>query len=219
MNLRKVSPKREYVWDEGIAYAVGLITTDGNLSPDGRHIDLTSKDVEQLKNFMICIGKQVPLGTKISGYTGKRTPRIQFSDVALYRFLMQAGLRPAKSKTLGALQIPAKYFYSFLRGHFDGDGYFYSYWDKRWKNSFMYYLAFTSASPNHLRWLREKLQTLLGVHGHITKAKKQSAEQLKYAKREAAIILHKMYPNARVTCLTRKRLKVLRVFASIGLTL
>ena len=35
-------------WTSELAYAVGLLTTDGSLSKDGRHIDLTSKDVEQL---------------------------------------------------------------------------------------------------------------------------------------------------------------------------
>ncbi len=34
-------------WTANLAYAVGLITTDGCLSKDGRHIDLTSKDLEQ----------------------------------------------------------------------------------------------------------------------------------------------------------------------------
>ena len=33
-------------WNHDFAYAIGLITTDGNLSPDGRHINLTSKDEE-----------------------------------------------------------------------------------------------------------------------------------------------------------------------------
>lgn len=31
-------------WSPEIAYAVGLLTTDGSLSIDGRHIDFTSKD-------------------------------------------------------------------------------------------------------------------------------------------------------------------------------
>ena len=219
MSLRKKREIRTYTWNYKLAYAVGLLTTDGNLSPDGRHIDLTSKDIEQLKNFSTCIGREIRLSTKTSGFTGKQTPRLQFSDIAFYRFLLSIGLRPAKSKTMGALKVPSKYFFDFLRGHFDGDGYFYSYWDKRWKSSHMFYLAFTSASPKHIRWLREKIQTHLGVHGHITKAKKQNVEQLKYAKREAEVILRKIYPNSRAICLTRKRLKVSRVFASIGRTL
>lgn len=40
-----MKPKGKPVkWSPKIAYAVGLITTDGSLSKDGRHIDLTSKD-------------------------------------------------------------------------------------------------------------------------------------------------------------------------------
>ena len=39
-------------WNKNLAYAVGLITTDGCLSKDGRHIDLTSKDINLLKDFL-----------------------------------------------------------------------------------------------------------------------------------------------------------------------
>jgi len=31
------------IWSADFAYAVGLLTTDGSLSIDGRHINLTSK--------------------------------------------------------------------------------------------------------------------------------------------------------------------------------
>ena len=38
-------------WSSNFAYAIGLLVTDGNLSTDGRHINLTSKDLEQIKNY------------------------------------------------------------------------------------------------------------------------------------------------------------------------
>jgi len=59
-------------WSSEFAYALGLLATDGNLSPDGRHFDFTSKDKEQLRNFMKCLGIKVKIGYKISGYTGKK---------------------------------------------------------------------------------------------------------------------------------------------------
>lgn len=31
-------------WSPKFAYCIGLITSDGNLSKDGRHISFTSKD-------------------------------------------------------------------------------------------------------------------------------------------------------------------------------
>src|SRR3989344_1512456 len=135
----KPKNKVKIQWSPEFAYAIGLLTTDGNLSPDGRHIDFTSKDLEQLNNFMKCTSIKVKIGFKISGFTGMKTTRIQFGDINFYKFLLSIGLTPRKSKTLGAIDIPNKYFFDFLRGHFDGDGSFYSYWDPRWRSSFMFY--------------------------------------------------------------------------------
>ena len=36
-------------WGSDFAYVVGLITTDGSLSKDKRHIDFTSKDLELIR--------------------------------------------------------------------------------------------------------------------------------------------------------------------------
>lgn len=47
--------QREIVWTPELAYAVGLITTDGSLSSDGRHIDFTSNDKELINTFKKCL--------------------------------------------------------------------------------------------------------------------------------------------------------------------
>jgi hypothetical protein len=43
-------------WNTNLAYAIGLITTDGSLSSDGRHIIFVSKDVALIKTFKRCLG-------------------------------------------------------------------------------------------------------------------------------------------------------------------
>lgn len=202
-----------------MAYAVGLLATDGCLSGDGRHLELTSKDREQLENFRICVGIKNKITTKISGYTGKSYTRIQFSDVTLYRFLTRIGLTPAKSKTIGKLIIPRRYFFDFLRGAFDGDGSFYSYMDPRWKSSYMFYTAFTSASMEHIQWLRASMSQYLGIKGHITNDGRGITHQLKYAKRESLKILGKMYRKDTSMFLTRKRLKIDKALHIIGMKL
>ena len=68
-------------WSHNIAYVVGLITTDGNLSIDGRHIDFTSKDIQLIKTFKKCLGIKNKIGLKISGFSDKKYFRIQFGDV------------------------------------------------------------------------------------------------------------------------------------------
>lgn len=211
MGLRGSKPKGKVKikWSPNFAYAIGLLATDGHISKDRRHIDLTSKDREQIENFMNCLDIKNKIGTKLSG-SKKPAYRFQFGDVLFYGFLLQIGLTPKKSKTIGALKIPKKYFFDFLRGSFDGDGSFYSYYDPRWKSSFMYYLVFVSASKEHIDWLREQSRKILGVVGHITQDGRKRTYQLKYAKREALKILKKMYYGRTVACLSRKRLKVER---------
>lgn len=203
---RKPLGKIRIEWSANFAYALGLIATDGCLYKDGRHLSLTSNDIEQLENFKKCLGITANISYKPSGYTGKPSPHLQFGDVLLFRFLLSIGFMPNKTKIIGKLGIPEEYFFDFLRGHHDGDGSFYAYWDPRWKSSYMFYLTFISASQNHIRWLQEYIQALLNVSGRITKAR--SIYQLRFAKKESLLLLKKMYYSKGVMCLSRKRKKI-----------
>lgn len=210
------SSKINFQWSSDMAYAVGLLTTDGSLSIDGRHIELTSKDLEQLENFKRCLGITAKIAYKKSGSSRNTCMRIQFGDVIFYKFLLRIGLKPAKTKTLQKIKIPKKYFFDFLRGCFDGDGTFYSYWDKRWKSSFMYYLALYSASFNFLNWIHNEVKKELGINGHLSTVPIKSTIVLRYAKREALILLKHIYGSADCTCLSRKRLKIISALNIIG---
>ena len=221
MGLRGPKPQGRISteWSPNLAYAIGLLATDGCLSKDGRHLELTSKDREQLENFRLCLRINNRITTKTSGYTGKLYTRIQFGDVSFYRFLTDIGLTPAKSKTLGKLDIPPQHFFDFLRGAFDGDGTFYSYWDPRWKSSFMFYTAFASASLAHIDWIRASLLRYLDVKGHVTRDGRGITYQLKYAKTESLKVLSRMYRRDTAIYLKRKRLKIERALHIIGMKL
>lgn len=220
MGLRGSKPKRgEVIWSERIAYAVGLMATDGCLSNDGRHLELSSKDREQLSNFLICIDREVTISKKKSGFTDKEFYRIQFSDVTLYRFLESIGLTPRKTLTMGALSVPDEFFFDFLRGHHDGDGSFYSYFDPRWKSSFMFYLSFVSASEAHVVWLRKRIHHLSGVKGHVTTDRNRGIYQLKFGKAESMVILARMYARGSSVHLRRKRLKIQSALRIVGQSL
>ena len=196
-------------WSPEFAYAIGLLTTDGNLSSDRRHMSLVSKDMEQILNFKKCLELKVVIGKSSNGkHDDQKYYRVQFGDVIFFRFLISIGLHPKKSKTLREIMMPKKYFFDFLRGHFDGDGCFYSYWDKRWKSSFMFYTVFVSASKEHIDWLRTEIASRLKIHGHVTKAVKSSVYQLKYAKGESLRLLPEIYYDRQVVCLSRKRIKI-----------
>ena len=209
MKKRGPQPKKiiNEKWRPNLAYAIGLLATDGCLSSDGLLIDLTSKDREQLLNFSKCVGVNFFIGNKWN-FKGNKYLRIQFKNRIFYNFLLSIGLTSKKSLTIGKLKIPPKFFFDFLRGCFDGDGSFYSYWDPRWRSSHMFYVIFASASKKYIFWLRKELKFRLGVFGHVGKDGKGFTFQLKYAKKEALEIIKKMYYNQKVICLSRKRIKI-----------
>ena len=195
-------------WSNNLAYVIGLITTDGNLSKDGRHIDFTSKDLEQILNFKKILKLTNKIGHKKSSYKNSTIYfRIQFGNIKFYKFLLNIGLCPNKTKILKNLIIPDKYFEDFLRGYLDGDGYTNSYWDKRWKSSFMLYTGFVSASKDHLIWIQEKIEELYRVCGKI-KYNGKSTYQLVYAKQSSLVLLRIIYYKKNLICLTRKKFKI-----------
>ena len=148
---------------------------------------------------MRCLQIENKIGKNFAGYIAKGrkkktfTHRVQFGDVRFVRFLSDIGIMPAKSKIIEDVLIPMKYFFDYLRGCFDGDGCIYSYWDPRWKSSFMFYVSFVSASKIHIDWLRAQIFRHTKAKGHITMDGKGSTHQLKYAKKDSLTILKRMF--------------------------
>lgn len=194
-------------WGKNFAYAIGLLVADGCLSKDGRHIDLTSKDKIQVKTFKECLKLDTKIGKKFSG-GGNLSYHTQFGDVLFYRFLMSIGIFPAKSKTILSVSVPKRYFFDFLRGYFDGDGSSYSYYDPKYKNSFRFYISFTSGSRQYIDWLRKKIYELIDVKGFLSYNRNNPYVQLKYAKKEAIIISKNMYYCSGLSYLKRKFKKI-----------
>ena len=199
-------------WTPELAYAVGLLVTDGCLSKDGRHIDFTSKDKKLVLTFCRCLKLKNSIGRKTSGYTGRKDHfRVQFGDVSFYDWLVAIGLSPHKSRSLKGIEIPDSLFFDFIHGCFDGDGTIYSFWDRRWTDSFMFYIAFASGSNEFLLWMRGKLKNLLEIKGHISSGTRNTF-QLKYAKRESILLFRRMFYAKEIPHLARKRLKAQNIF-------
>ncbi|MDZ4225530.1 MAG: hypothetical protein U1C49_01640 [Candidatus Andersenbacteria bacterium] len=196
-----------------LAYACGLLATDGSLSKDGRHINLTSKDIEQLETFKRCLGLTNKIGWKISGYTGKMNSQVQFGNVVLYRWLVSIGIGPHKTKSIGVVRIPDEYFFDFLRGEFDGDGSSHAYWDTRWHSSVSLYIQFVCASKCHLEWLRTTVFRLIGSRGVMGKSR--SIFQLKFAKTQALPLFESMYYSGDIPYLSRKKEKLDRQWTAL----
>lgn len=210
-----------YKWDSRLAYAVGLIATDGYISKDNRHIVLTSSDYNQIITFRECLNKSNKLSINPSSSISKKVSyRIQIGDVVLLEWLKSIGIHNKKSLTIGKLKIPNKFYRDFLRGSLDGDGHIISYVDNYnsfRKPKYIYkrlFLFFNSASEQHLVWMRDKTFELLKVKGSFQE--KYSKSQLglnkmfsiKYSTKEAIKLANWMYYNPTIPCLKRKRDKV-----------
>ena len=82
--LHRMKQDNFYNWTSELAYAIGLITTDGSLSKDKRHIEFTTTDLQLAKlikrylSFQTKIAKKPP-----SGFGKKFVYRINFSNVKL----------------------------------------------------------------------------------------------------------------------------------------
>src|SRR3989338_8156667 len=190
-------------WTSELAYAIGLLTTDGNLSKDGRHIEFTSKDKNLVETFKKCLSLKNKIGKKTRGYSKiKQYYRVQFGNVILYKWLLKIGLMPNKSRRLGTLKIPNAYFADFLRGDMDGDGCIRKFQDPVYKNSQRLYVVFHAASHKHIQWLRGKIHELLSIRGFIEQTTRQF--RLTFAKKESLKLLPYLYHRENLPSLIRK---------------
>lgn len=171
-------------------YLVGLITSDGCLSSDGRHIDITFKDYEFLENIKVAIGITNKIGSKY-GVRKQESFRIQIGNKAFYNFLLFIGLKPNKSLTVGSLNVSRKYFVDFFRGLIDGDGCI-----RRWvhpsNGKEQWSLRIYSGSGVFIKWLNNIAEYILNVRGRVHKDSDR-LWILKYGKMAAKEIARQCY--------------------------
>lgn len=181
-------------WTHELAYAVGLLASDGNLSPDGRHINLTSQDKEIPEYARAIFAIDNKIGRKgRGGSVIKKYYVLQFGSKQFYTFLLSIGLTPAKSKTLHSVHIPAKFFGDFMRGCLDGDGNLSETIHPESKNPQLR-LRIASASPEFLKWLLAEHRRLWHIKGGwIYHDKKKSVGSLCFGKKDSIEILQRMY--------------------------
>lgn len=211
-------------WTADRAYAVGLIATDGNLSRKAGRLTITSNDIDLLGTVRQRLGVYAPIRPHKGGY-GDRCHRLAWSDIRFYNWLLDIGLTPAKSLTLGPLAIPDDYFVDFLRGCIDGDGTVLVYTDRYHTETnprYVYdrlYVSLVSASPAFVNWIHATAQHLLGVRGSINSTQggeRRAMWRLRYAKHESICVLRAMYYAPNVCCLLRKRAMAERFLQPLG---
>lgn len=208
----RMMKKVDTTWSPSLAYIIGIIATDGNLSPDQRHIVITSKD----EDLLLLIRENLKLTSKVGkksrgGSKEKKYSVLQIGDKNFYTFLLSIGLTPKKSKTIGKLSIPKQYFSHFLRGCIDGDGNISSSSHPESKHQQLR-IRLYSASATFLLWIETELNKQLNLSGGwIYTPPDKILCALSYGKADSTKILHFIYNNKGNLFLKRK-LEVGKVF-------
>ena len=178
------------------------MASDGSLSKDKRHLNFTSNDTELLEIIIELLELRTSIKSKSNSYGGVGY-YVQFGDVALYDFLYNAGIRPAKSLSIKQVLVPDAFYCDFLRGYFDDDGTIYGFWVIRWVNSLMYYTEYSSASLDFIDWLHSQNIRLAFVKkGRIKPGAR--ALSLSYAKADSRNLFEFMYYDTAKPKLKRK---------------
>lgn len=203
VDINKIKPSD--LW-----YVVGYIATDGYLSIDGRHINITSKDRDHLYKIRVALKLENVIGRKSRGYSKEKNfSQLQFGDVRFYRFLLKLGLTSRKSLTIGSLRIDDNFFVDFLRGVIDGDGNI-STWIHRTNRHHQWCLRIYSASKVFIEWLNNRIYQEFSEKGRLYSKKARDRANLiyilKFGKLSASRILKKIYYNGSLS-LERKQLQ------------
>lgn len=202
--LRKV----KIAWSPEFAYAIGLITSDGNLSSNGRSVNLTSKDAEVIETFKNCLCVNNKAGLKGNGASNhKKYFFLQIGDKVFYEFLLSIGLMPAKSKVLAEVLVPREYFSDFLRGCIDGDGSigYYAHPESRWPQL---RIRLTSGSPKFLHWIKDEVAGQFKIQGGWIQKPHQGVSVLAYASADSIRLASYLYPIG-VNCFLKRKYDVI----------
>ena len=211
--------RRALEWSSKLAYAAGLVATDGFLTTRNV-VGFSSTDLELVETFLRCIDRPIryqtmeperQTGNSELGIRPRKTLYIaQCSDPLLYDWLLAAGITPRKSLTLGAVTVPRHHFFDLVRGLLDGDGSVMSlnaaphgianeYRLRRLR------LTFYSGSQIHLEWLHAALAEY-GIKGSLHAARRNghTLYHLIHSERAAETILTTIYEDPRAPRLERK---------------
>jgi LAGLIDADG DNA endonuclease family protein len=118
-------------WSPAMAYVLGLLATDGCLTPPKIHprtgyqaagnVSLTQRDTEVLEKVQQLMGGTSRTYAR-SGTAGGTVHMTRIGGPRTYERLVQLGLTPRKSRTLRFPDVPVELRRHFVRGCWDGDG-------------------------------------------------------------------------------------------------
>jgi hypothetical protein len=191
------------------AYILGLLYADGynNRTSHIVKIDLKSNDIALLNEIKVEINstQEIKLYTNKTSYGNCEIARLRFTSEQFSNDLELLGCIQNKSLLLKyPTTLIDEFFFSFLRGYYDGDGSLTltktKYFDPQWS---------IVGTPEFLTVIQKKLTGLLNINSQISQSPKKS-ECTKYLKIKGTKQLDKLLNNLYLCSgikLTRKYLK------------
>lgn len=182
-------PGPKVFWSKNLAYVVGLIASDGCLQRgDVKRISIASSDHDHLKVIQSLLPHSKLYGPNKGCY------QVSVTWPRLYDLLIDIGLHPKKSLSLGPLSIPNHLFFDFIRGVIDGDG------SVSYNRGYLS-IAICSYAKRFRAWLHSKLES----HG-IGSLNSHKRRTLELHGANARSLAEKVWRPGGV-CLERKRPK------------
>ncbi|PFQ47864.1 hypothetical protein COK05_09030 [Bacillus cereus] len=162
-----VNPDFFKTMSKELAYILGLLLTDGCLSPDnGISIELIDEDVVNWIAQTIHYKHEV----KKRYRNGNWHYKIQFRNAEVICELMKYGMTYQKTTTVECPDIPKRFRPAFIRGVFEGDG---SVGNKK-KN----YIIMFSASKPFMEKIKQYVEELIGGNNKLYCAKSHRKKPL-----------------------------------------
>ena len=163
-----------------MSYVLGFITADGCITVSKERpnrpfsLNITSVDKKHLYKIRKVLNSEHKISKKTGGEENVAF-QIQIRNQIIVKDLMKLGIFPRKTSHLNPIKVPQKYFNSFVRGFFDGDGTVYIY---KVNNTPQIKVDFISTSYHFIGNLNSRICDNLGIplkniHRQIPKNRKR----------------------------------------------
>ncbi len=182
-------------WSSEMAYILGFLFSDGNVSSklSNFNLHLSSKDYKILK----IIRKKMDSNHPLKFYDKTNSCSLRIFNKMMCKDLMSLGCVPKKSLILKFPDISDKYISHFIRGYFDGDGSIHFNKPNTIKISFI-------SSKFFIKELQKVLNKKLKLKINKTR-KYNQVYATNYYSNDARRLCHWMYRNSKDLYLKRKK--------------
>ena len=205
---RKVNKDFFKTWSIEMAYVLGFFLADGSLTKSKRgnhYFSFYSADRDLLLMIREAMGSAHRVARR-STESGT-VYRIQIGSKEMFEDLESLGLTPRKTNRLVLPNVPDKFFASFVRGYFDGDG---NVWmgtinNKRKKPTKVIQVSFTSGCQEFLECLLRELKKRGIRGGSLFSVKAKNCQRLTLSTLDALKVHEIMYNVPSKLCLERKK--------------